>query len=131
MKTVLLDISGIKLEAAVKSRGMTLSYASLELGYSDNFLTQCKSRNKMNKVAVVGLQNRFGIPFEEYKYEPEPEPEIIKALQEEPTPEQNNGNIIISNIDYDRLANLIAGAIDYQKLCATIISAIKKVKEEA
>ena len=129
MKKSLIDISGVKLEAAIRSRGMTLSYASLELGYSDNFLAQCKSRNKMNKVAVNGLQSRFGIPFEEYKYEPEPEPEpeIIPALQEVP---DDRPIIDIIPVDYNKIAEIVAGAIDYQKLCATIISALKKVREE-
>lgn len=125
MKKTLMEIDHAKLEHAITSRGLTLAYASTELGYHDNYLSQCKSRGTIGKAAAIGLTNRFGIPCEEYKkQDPVPEPEIVKVL------ESGGKDPDADGIDYGKLANVLAGVIDYQKLCATIISALKKVREE-
>lgn len=103
MKRALVDISGIKLEAAILSRGMTMQYVSEELGYNPNFMSNCKSRNCMNKAVIVGLQSRFGISFDEYKID-EP-PAIVKALEADP--EEMLQAITVEPIDYDRLWKLV------------------------
>lgn len=117
MKRSLMEINGLKLENAITSRGMTLPYVSLELGFSKWFLNNCKSRGSMNKAGVVGLQNRFGIAYDEYK--PDEPPEIVKELEAPPeTP------INIETVDYDKIKELLKEyQIDYQKLYAIVFKA--------
>ena len=103
MKRALVEISGIKLEAAIASRGMTMQYVSEELGYNPSFIANCKNRNLINKAVIVGLQSCFGIPLDEYKAE-EP-PAIVKALEADS--EEKLQAITVEPIDYDRLWKLV------------------------
>ena len=105
MKRALVEISGIKLEAAIASRGMTMQYVSEELGYNPSFIANCKNRNQVNKAVIVGLQSRFGIALDEYKAE-EP-PAIVKALEADPENEEMLQAITVEPIDYDRLWKLV------------------------
>lgn len=104
-KSTLTEISGIRLENALLKQGVTLKMASNELGYSDWFLSNCKSRNKINRAAVVGLESRYGIKFDEYKDEPE-------EVKEEPQ-------------------EVYTDPIDYERLWKIFYTASKKAVEEA
>lgn len=103
MKTnSMVAINGNKLQNAIESRGMTMSYASEQLGYNRMFFTNCKCRGAMNRSAIISLQNRFGIPLDDYKIEEKPE--IIKAI-EEPVKEVVEQKV--EQIDYERLWKVI------------------------
>ena len=115
MKRNLVEIDGKRLEKAITSRGITLSFAANELGYADGFFRNCTSRNSINKAAVIGLSNRFGIQFEEY--ERLPEPEVLKVMQEEIKPDDLGAKKLVEAISE-------AGFIDYQKLYATVYKAV-------
>jgi len=105
-KTTLVEIDGEKLEKVVTKRGLSLREASEEIGYSRWFLSNCKSRGVINKSALIGLQSKLNVSYEDLKKE---EPEIIKALKEEPKEE---------------------AGIDYERLWKVIYTATKKAMEE-
>lgn len=106
MKSTLIDISGLRLENALLKQGVTLRQASNELGYSDWFLSNCKSRNKINKAATIGIESRYGIRLDDYKDEPE------EVKEEEPQ-------------------EVHADPIDYERLWKIFYTASKKAVEEA
>lgn len=106
-KTTLVEIDGEKLERLISKRGLSLREASEEIGYSRWFLSNCKSRGVINKSALIGLQSKLNVTYEDLKKE---EPEIIKVLKEEPKAEETG--------------------IDYERLWKVIYTATKKAMEE-
>lgn len=111
-KSNLLQIDGLRLENAILKKGYSLQDASRKLGYSKYFLNNCKNRNTMNNSCVVMLDSMFGISFDDIK---KYEPEIIKALEEEPA----------------EAVSEKADCIDYERLCKVIYTATKKAITEA
>ena len=118
-KKTLIEIDGLKLENAVLSRGITMRFASQELGYSDWFLSNCKSRNTINKAAATGLSNRFGIQLDEYK---KTEPEILKVMEEAEKEEQPEAVLESIAFDFEKLGEIIYTAV---------YEAVKKVWAES
>lgn len=62
-KTIQIDSKKVKSE--LKKRGVTELTASKEIGYGSNYIASCLNVGKMAKVAVIALNNVYGIKEEE------------------------------------------------------------------
>lgn len=132
MRKSTVNIDGEKLRKMITSRGLSLTDVSEELGFHETWLSRCLNGNYLTKIAIRGIELRYGIRGEDYlvpepKPEPEPEPEP-KQIELVP----DHGETVM---DYEKLADTLRDKIfDYQKIYATVYKAVyealKKVRME-
>lgn len=124
MRNTSVKIDGAKLRKMFKERNLTTAEVSRELGFNESWLSRCLNHDYMTKIAVRGIELRYGIRGDDYIIpEPKPEPER-EDNQIEMVLEQD---VKAEPIDYDKLANALRDkVIDYQKLFATIYEAVRK-----
>lgn len=60
-----VEVSPVMLRNEINKRHITLSKASLKMGYSDNYLNVCMDRGFVTKPAMIMLEQLFGIKEED------------------------------------------------------------------
>lgn len=111
MKNGLNKINGAKLRELLKEKGKkNLSSISREMGYSDSFLGNAIIQNAINKVAIMWLNEHYGIKFEEYCETAEVKPEVKEA--------EKDNNEIIAKLDeilnaINKLGNIQMQELEY------------------
>ena len=84
-RAVLIPINGEALRAAIQKRGLSLTAAARDSGFTDNYYTKAITRGSIARPATVMLQSLYNIKPEEYvtpsRADTEPETE-----QDEPAP---------------------------------------------
>lgn len=136
-------ISPEKFRRICYDRHILFSDISREIGYASNSISSALSAGYMNNVMIKGLQNVFGIKYEEYAYIPE-KPEGKPAEQPEENPEQPAQPVQQSMITetlyetvkqavMDAINEAIAGNMKNLRGCfyTAVYSAINAAKKEA
>ena len=67
-----IKIDGNALQSEIAKKGVTLAYASTELGYTKNYFSNCIARNQIARPAAIALENVFKIPLEAYRMKMDP-----------------------------------------------------------
>lgn len=114
MRSNVFRIDGEKLKKEIKKRGMTANEVSLELGYSDGYISKMVSTGKMHNAAATLLESLFRIPRTAYEFKEE-EPRQVKE-------EAKDG--IYAEV-YRATYNAVYNAIDD----SGILDALKELKE--
>ena len=96
-----IRIDGNALQSEIAKIGVTLTYASCELGYSKNYFTNVIARNQIARPAAVALENVFKIPLESYRMKMDPAAESAPPYNREPK----------FGIDYAILAKIIRQSV--------------------
>ena len=60
-------IYGGALMARLEQLGMSATQASVEMGFSEPYLSNCFKRGWMPDYAIRLVKARFGVPYDEYK----------------------------------------------------------------
>ena len=63
---MLENVNKTKLQAAIESRGYTMSNVSRKLGYKPDYLTTSANRRKISVAVSIMLDNMYGIKPQEY-----------------------------------------------------------------
>lgn len=63
---MLENVNALKLQAAVESRGYTMSGISKKLGYCTDYLTNSGRHHRMSMACSILLDNVYGIKPQEY-----------------------------------------------------------------
>jgi hypothetical protein len=103
---MLLRIDKDKLYAALRTRNIALREASTAIGFNQDYLSSCASRETVNNVAVVALKNLYDIDYDEYsiKNEEESAREIEKKTVAELSPTE------LSNLIYKAVYSAVLNA---------------------
>lgn len=86
-----LEVDGARLKKAFEDRSLVMTDVSDDMGFNRNYLSGVIYAKKIRKASVDILEKVYGIPYEEYKPipVPEPMPEIPEVKDEEPLPWDN------------------------------------------
>ena len=103
MKVEQISISPVMLENAVRARHMTLSDASIKLGYNINQLSVCIKRGYVTRPFLVALESVLGIKEEEITL---PKVEVV----ENPPEVIDHGHLY--NIIYNAVRNAMKDALN-------------------
>lgn len=74
-KKTVYPVNGDKLRLCIAKKGLKITFASAQMGFNNNFLSDCARRGFISAVGKVSLESLFGIRYEDYMVEPEKEPE--------------------------------------------------------
>jgi len=112
-------INGDKLMRAFEIRKLDHKACASEIGYSPKYFTDCKNKGLISKVAVIALDNSYGIKFDEYAAQPE----IIKVMECDPEDPE---------LDYEKLSEAVCEGVkkalrevETQKLWKAIYTAVR------
>ena len=86
-----LKVDGVRLKKAFEDRSIVMTKASYDMGFDRSYLSGIIYSGKIRKSTADYLDMVYGIPYEEYKPLPIPEPipEIPEVQNEEPLPWDN------------------------------------------
>ena len=114
-----------KLKRLIRQRGLTLKEVSNELGYKDEYITDCGQRGTMPEPSVKALKNTFGIAYEDYKADPVQEPAEVTKV-----PEATSWDVL-SEVIQSSIRSSIRSAIkdNREELEDMITSAFRKALE--
>lgn len=106
MKVEQISISPVMLENAVRARRMTLSEASIKLGYNINQLSVCIKRGYVTRPFLVALESVLGIKEEEITL---PKAEVVE------NPPEAFDRIALYNTIYHAVRNAMRDALNDDK----------------
>ena len=120
-KTTRERIDGDKLMRAFEIRKLDHKACASEIGYSPKYFNDCKNKGLISKVAVIALDNSYGIKFDEYVAQPE----IIKVMEGDPK---------YPGLDYEKLSEAVCEGVkkalrevETQRLWKAIYTAVRAV----
>lgn len=99
-------ISVIKFKKICLDKHILYADISRKIGYSSNSISSALNAGYMNGVMIKGLENVFGIKYEEYAYVP---PEPVK--QPEETPEQPQAQPVRQGMPPETLYDTVKSAV--------------------
>lgn len=80
----MIPVDGYKLLAQLHMKGLDFKSASLDLGYTSNFLAKSTQRRTLKKSVIISIENQFGIKYDDIKPDiPETPPEVHTETLEE------------------------------------------------
>lgn len=103
MKVEQISISPVMLENAIRARHMTLSDASIKLGYNINQLSVCIKRGYVTRPFLVALESVLGIKEEEITL---PKVEVVE------NPLEVNDRLALYNTIYNAVRNAVKDALN-------------------
>lgn len=103
MKVEQISISPVMLENAIRARQMSLSDASLKMGYNINQLSVCVKRGYITRPFLVALESVLGIKEEEITL---PKVEVVE------NPPETIDRLSLYNTIYNAVRNAVKDALN-------------------
>lgn len=111
-----ITIDGEKLRALLKAKKINAAQASLDIGMTASYVSNCIGYNYIAKAPAMLLEAKYGIMMDDYKYV-EPEPVKPAEPHAEAAPVAAIPQSGMTEDDWNRIAGMIAAmAVDYNKI---------------
>lgn len=103
-----MPISAEKFRKICYNRHLLFTDISREIGYSSNSISSALNAGYMNGIMIKGLENAYGIKYEEYAYIPE---KPIEKPAEQPEEKPVQMDLTRDNQLYDTIKNAVVDGI--------------------